>query len=561
MRCAGARRCGRCSRPPTRASTGAPARSCSRPTGWPPGSSRHGARSRPRPARQEPQAPGLYSAVRAHRRPRSRPTMSGLLRRIKRSRAADAGEAPAEGQAAAPEGAPTTADDAAAPTGRAPAGAGRRPPGSPASRPPARADRDLPAGVDPAEAAVQPPHGPPRPAAAPAALPAPRARADAARPRRPRCTRSTAPAAATWPRTRRVVGAKVQRLAGLDAEARALETALGAPRGEAVVFQPGVGGTCAACGELYGSAARFCSNCGTPTGAAAPRDGAPSRPSPPGAAEGAGDADAAAGTDRRSRRPPTRRHVASRRPTPREPAASEAPTPSASRPRPTQPRTPRLATADRAPDNGRAQDHAPDATRCRAGVALVSVEAPQPEPADPQPAGRRCPRCGAAMTDEQEWCLHCGAAVGTRVVAAPGWRTPIVDRRARCSRSRRSRSAIAIVQLADDTSQVGRDPPAAADADARRRPPARPRRTVTPDADACPTASGAATTPEPTATPRRRTGSGAPTRDMARRQVAAGPSCWPPTRPSPTRASKADGLRRRRHRRRRRPATRTTSPR
>jgi hypothetical protein len=67
-----------------------------------------------------------------------------------------------------------------------------------------------------------------------------------------------------------VVGAKVQRIAGLDAEAHALETALTAPRGETVVFEPGIGGTCAACGELYGSDAHFCSNCGAPVGTAAP---------------------------------------------------------------------------------------------------------------------------------------------------------------------------------------------------------------------------------------------------------------------------------------------------
>ena len=40
--------------------------------------------------------------------------MSGLLRRIKRSRAADAGEPPAEEQAAGPEGARTTAETAPA---------------------------------------------------------------------------------------------------------------------------------------------------------------------------------------------------------------------------------------------------------------------------------------------------------------------------------------------------------------------------------------------------------------------------------------------------------------
>ena len=30
------------------------------------------------------------------------------------------------------------------------------------------------------------------------------------------------------------------------------------------------------------------------------------------------------------------------------------------------------------------------------------------------------------MTDEQEWCLRCGAAVGTRIATAPGWRVPLI---------------------------------------------------------------------------------------------------------------------------------------
>ena len=67
-----------------------------------------------------------------------------------------------------------------------------------------------------------------------------------------------------------VVGAKVQRIAGLDAEAHALETALASPRGETIVFEPGVGGACASCGELYGSDARFCANCGAPLDGSAP---------------------------------------------------------------------------------------------------------------------------------------------------------------------------------------------------------------------------------------------------------------------------------------------------
>jgi hypothetical protein len=58
------------------------------------------------------------------------------------------------------------------------------------------------------------------------------------------------------------------------------------------VFEPGIGGTCAVCGELYGSAARFCSHCGTPTGVTAatpsePRH-VPAMPKAP-AATGAGE--------------------------------------------------------------------------------------------------------------------------------------------------------------------------------------------------------------------------------------------------------------------------------
>ncbi|HTE60202.1 MAG TPA: hypothetical protein VK631_07600 [Solirubrobacteraceae bacterium] len=86
-----------------------------------------------------------------------------------------------------------------------------------------------------------------------------------------------------------VIGAKVQRIAGLDAEAHALETALGAPRGETVVFEPGVGGTCDTCGELYGSDAKFCSNCGASVGT-----GAPSAPAAGATAAASAEADAGA---------------------------------------------------------------------------------------------------------------------------------------------------------------------------------------------------------------------------------------------------------------------------
>jgi len=71
--------------------------------------------------------------------------MSGLLRRIKRSRAAGAGENPAEEQAAGPEDAPTTAETPAA--GDATAGTAELT----ATAPAIQADPAVPAGLDPAE--------------------------------------------------------------------------------------------------------------------------------------------------------------------------------------------------------------------------------------------------------------------------------------------------------------------------------------------------------------------------------------------------------------------------
>jgi hypothetical protein len=132
----------------------------------------------------------------------------------------------------------------------------------------------------------------------------------------------------------------------------------------------------------------------------------------------------------------------------------------------------------------------------------VSVETPPPaEPAAPeQPAGRRCPRCGAGLAEQQEWCLSCGAAVGTRVVAAPGWRTPIVIAAVILGLAGIA-IAIAIVQLADDTGQVAQNPPAAVSASPTPPPAAAPTPapSATPEAT-LPEASGKET-PEPTTTP------------------------------------------------------------
>lgn len=65
-------------------------------------------------------------------------------------------------------------------------------------------------------------------------------------------------------RHRSLVAGKVERLAGLDHELGAGLATLGESRGEMVMREPGIGGSCPRCGEIHGSDARFCSACGFP---------------------------------------------------------------------------------------------------------------------------------------------------------------------------------------------------------------------------------------------------------------------------------------------------------
>ncbi len=43
----------------------------------------------------------------------------------------------------------------------------------------------------------------------------------------------------------------------------------------------------------------------------------------------------------------------------------------------------------------------------------------------PQPVPLRCPRCGANVAPEQDWCLECGAPARTRLAPTPNWRAPM----------------------------------------------------------------------------------------------------------------------------------------
>ena len=47
-----------------------------------------------------------------------------------------------------------------------------------------------------------------------------------------------------------------------------------------------------------------------------------------------------------------------------------------------------------------------------------------PQNAGPQPVPLRCPRCGANVAPEQDWCLECGAPARTRLAPTPRWQAP-----------------------------------------------------------------------------------------------------------------------------------------
>jgi hypothetical protein len=92
---------------------------------------------------------------------------------------------------------------------------------------------------------------------------------------------------------RGLLDAKASRLARLDAEVRDLEARLDLTHSTTVLREPGIGGTCPTCGELHSSTARFCARCGAPLSlrgrsvpaAATPRPATSVKPGAPPAAE------------------------------------------------------------------------------------------------------------------------------------------------------------------------------------------------------------------------------------------------------------------------------------
>jgi septal ring-binding cell division protein DamX len=122
-----------------------------------------------------------------------------------------------------------------------------------------------------------------------------------------------------------------------------------------------------------------------------------------------------------------------------------------------------------------------------------SEAAPQP-PVEPE---RRCPRCGAELRLEQEWCLNCGTGVGARVAAPRGWRWPLAVVGGLLALGLIA-IVLAIVELSNDAEQV----------------------TTAPVATPAPTAAPPAATPTPTPTAAAPTPTPTPT-------TASGLASWP----------------------------------
>jgi hypothetical protein len=218
--------------------------------------------------------------------------MSGLLRRLTRRRPATADETGPAGPASSePAGAP--AETPVEPGGDRPVPASEAATVQPAPEAPPSADepatqvipatgdqtvaipavatvRDLPAGVDPTEYADAPEASAPRGKV--------RRRLRYLRRMRDLLLRDLGgftfeihrTAGGTTDETQqRLVESKMKRIEALDTEVRALEARLGEPHAGTVLREPGIGGACPECGELYASDAHYCARCGTPLDAQA----------------------------------------------------------------------------------------------------------------------------------------------------------------------------------------------------------------------------------------------------------------------------------------------------
>jgi SPOR domain len=138
------------------------------------------------------------------------------------------------------------------------------------------------------------------------------------------------------------------------------------------------------------------------------------------------------------------------------------------------------------------------------------TEVATPPPATEQ---RACPHCGSPLAADQEWCLSCGNAVGTRIAPTPRWRVPVILVGTVLALLVAA-LALALIELSGDPQPVAKAPTAQATATPSTPPEeggtAAP--TVTPQASATPALTpetgqvspddgGTAAIPTPGATP------------------------------------------------------------
>lgn len=64
-----------------------------------------------------------------------------------------------------------------------------------------------------------------------------------------------------------------------------------------------------------------------------------------------------------------------------------------------------------------------------------------------------CPRCGAQVARDQDWCLECGYAARTTIARTPRWRAPIIAAAAVAAIAL-GLLAVAFVDLTDDPGGV-----------------------------------------------------------------------------------------------------------
>lgn len=121
----------------------------------------------------------------------------------------------------------------------------------------------------------------------------------------------------------------------------------------------------------------------------------------------------------------------------------------------------------------------------------------------PAPSGRQCPRCGAPLGADQDWCLSCGAAVSTRVAPAPRWRGPVAIVGAVLALAAAA-IVFGLLELSnDDPERVAQAPtPTPTPTPPPATPTPTPTPTVSPSPEASPSPSpGASPTTSPEASP------------------------------------------------------------